>query len=214
MVETRSQNGEHVYLLELVDRLGLQRGFALEIGVDEREGVVECNTGALLERPTWSGLLVDEDPIDHPYSLPIRLSALHHMARLVQLCQPDVFSLDVDGNDYWFLEAAMQNCKPAIVICEYNVQIEPVTEKLSIPFDPAHRWDGSQYFGASAGAMVSLMRQHDYKLYCDVKHVNLFFVHKSRLPKDFVEPPVESLAGPIVSWLHSDHYKREYVEVP
>lgn len=211
-VKTRSQNGEHSILLGMLYVLGITGGTSVEIGVDERDGVVECNTGALLELPGWDGKLIDEDAVYHPKAIQLHVD-LKSIADIMHTYCPDVFSLDIDGNDYWVMQAALKVHQPKVVICEYNVQIEPVTDRLTIPYNPDHKWDGSQYFGASAGAMVHLMHEHEYKLYTDCAHVNLFFVREDLLPLTHAEPTVESLAGPIVSWLHSDHWKREYVRV-
>lgn len=211
MPPCRSQNGEDTILFHLLDMLRIEGGYSVEIGVDERDGFVECNTGALLERPGWDGVLIDAKAINH-YKAVQRWVVLESMAPIMDYYKPDVFSLDVDGNDYWLLEEALNHHQPAILIVEYNAQIDPVTISRSIPYDRDFKWDNTSYFGASAGAMVGLAHKRGYKLVTDCEHVNLFFAREELLPTTHVEPLISSLAGS--KRPHSaDDLKRQYVRV-
>ncbi len=80
--------------------------------------------------------------------------------------QVGVASIDVDGNDYWFLEALLEASPPYVVAVEYNASfgIEPI----SVPYDPAFerhaqhpsRW----YHGAAITARSPLTARFRMKL--------------------------------------------------
>jgi len=75
-----------------------------------------------------------------------------------------VLSIDVDGNDYWFLEASFA-AKPEIICIEYNASfgLRPIT----VPYDPSfsrhEKHNSGWYHGASLTALVRLAKKHGYK---------------------------------------------------
>jgi hypothetical protein len=62
-----------------------------------------------------------------------------------------------------------------VVVIEYNSNFRP-DESLVMPYDPTHRWDKTDYYGASAAALVKLGRERSYTLVDVTPRVNLFFV--------------------------------------
>lgn len=87
----------------------------------------------------------------------------------------DIFSLDIDGLDYYVLREI--NFYPKIMIIEYNkyFQKNPIT----ILYDPKHKWHGRKdlYWGASITAINDLMKKKGYFLaYMESSFVNAFFV--------------------------------------
>jgi hypothetical protein len=76
-----------------------------------------------------------------------------------------VLSVDVDGNDYWFLEALLSTA-PAIICVEYNASF--LHHSITVPYDPAfdraekHR--SGWYHGASLAALHKLASAHGYGL--------------------------------------------------
>jgi hypothetical protein len=90
----------------------------------------------------------------------------------------DVVSLDLDGNDFYFIQNLLSNNhKPPLFICEYNA-IFPVDANWQITYDDNHQWQGDHYFGASLGSLVQLFSTHDYFLCACNPHTgaNAFFV--------------------------------------
>ena len=84
----------------------------------------------------------------------------------------DVFSLDVDGHDYFILQAL--EFKPRIVIVEYNSAIDFNHGAATLPLNKEP--DGDCH-GASLAAFEKLLS--DYRLvYCEKTGVNAFFVRK------------------------------------
>ena len=91
--------------------------------------------------------------------------------------QPDLVSLDLDGNDYHITEALLRGgLRPALWVAEYNARFSATTRWV-MPYDPAHRWQGTDYYGASLAAWRDLFAEAGYRLVCcNANGVNAFFV--------------------------------------
>ena len=90
----------------------------------------------------------------------------------------DVISLDLDGNDYYFLKKIIKNnYKPKLFIVEYNAKFAPPI-KWQIEYINDHKWNGDDYFGASLTTYNDFFEQNGYKLLCCNAHTgaNAFFI--------------------------------------
>jgi hypothetical protein len=96
--------------------------------------------------------------------------------------EPDLISIDIDGNDYWVWEALNRN--PRVLIIEYNCIWQNGECKVT-KYDPAFQWDiATNYAGASMGALVKLGKEKGYTLvYACHRGVNLFFVRDDLVGK-------------------------------
>lgn len=76
-----------------------------------------------------------------------------------------MLSVDVDGNDYWFLKALLP-ARPAVVVVEYNASfgLNPVTVPYEPAFDRMAKHDSGWYHGASITALTKLCKTHGYKM--------------------------------------------------
>ena len=95
----------------------------------------------------------------------------------------DVISLDLDGNDIYFVEKLLaKGFKPKLFIVEYNGKFPPPI-KFQIEYDPKHVWKGDDYYGASLTSFDSLFNDFGYKLVCcnSQTGVNAFFVDAAYL---------------------------------
>ena len=95
----------------------------------------------------------------------------------------DVISLDLDGNDIYFVEKLLaKGFKPKLFIVEYNGKFPPPV-KFQIEYDPKHVWKSDDYYGASLASFDSLFNDFGYKLVCCNSHtgVNAFFVDAAYL---------------------------------
>lgn len=105
----------------------------------------------------------------------------------------DVISLDLDGNDIYFVERILSaGFKPKLFIVEYNAKFPPPIE-FSIAYDPKHQWiDDDDYFGASLMSFAKLFNRFDYRLICCNAHTgaNAFFID-SRYSKLFADVPID-----------------------
>jgi len=192
-----SQNGEDGVIAEVLRRIGTGERFFVEFGIEDgREG----NGVYLADVEAWRGLFIEADPRFHSrlqekYSGNPRISTMEstvtpdNVERL--FCdagvpsEPDVLSIDVDGNDYWIWEA-IENYRARLVVIEYNSSLDPA-RRLVQPRDDEATWDGTEYHGASLGALRSLGERKGYRLvHTELAGVNAFFVREdlagARLP--------------------------------
>lgn len=164
-----SQNGEDKIIEEILRRLEITKGHAVEIGANN--GTYCSNTAHLLDQG-WSGTLVESD-----FGL-FRQCKERWKKRLDVLCQCssvnaqninafvtdqcDVFSTDTDGDDYKIFEGL--EAKPKVVIVEIDSSHPPDVEVFNS--------DG----GASYATMVKLGMSKGYRLLCHTG--NLIFIDK------------------------------------
>lgn len=181
-----SQNGEDGVLQEIFHRMGLTNGYFVEIGAHASQ----ANCIMLAHYCGWSGTFIDAGQAESSRmrSLfrntptvgvvgkmvsPGNIDAILNEVIGQDLGLIDLLSIDVDGIDYWLWEAT--EAKPKVVVIEYNSSI-PAKLALAQPLD-APPWDGSDFGGASIGAMVALGQKKGYSLvHCESAGVNAFFV--------------------------------------
>ena len=181
-----SQADEDGITLEILNRMGLERGSFVEFGVGNG---TENNTIILLAagwRGTWFG--GSDIAVDVGASTRLRFNKVWITRdNIVDLYHSvgesaDVVSLDLDGNDIYFIDALLQSgVSPKLFIAEYNGKFPPTVD-FQIPYDENHRWRGDDYYGVSLKTLNALFRQHDYTLVCcSNSGVNAFFVHNSMI---------------------------------
>jgi hypothetical protein len=171
---------------------------------------IEFNCIDLTRSSDWRGLLVDgseRQVSDARYLFPDRIDIIHRFLTLDNLDfikssfrEIGVLSIDVDGNDYWFLKALIDT-KPALICVEYNSSfgLEPVT----IPYDPSFdRHKAHQrgwYHGASLTALAKLCSSFGYGLAgISDNGINAFFTKTGTLdPAKAWRPnaPREKMSG-------------------
>jgi len=89
----------------------------------------------------------------------------------------DVLSVDIDGNDYYVL-GAIRAVAPRVIVAEYNAKFPPDVRWI-MEHNEAHRWDSTDYFGASLKALEILLLERGYFLVgCNLLGTNAFFVRK------------------------------------
>src|SRR5574340_968460 len=193
-----SQHDEDGILLEICRRLGLERGVFLEIGPGNG---LENNSLVLLMhgwRGAWLGgeplalQVPEEGPLFFQQAWITRencASLIAHTLSVLGEHQVQMFSLDIDGNDLYVLEAALQTgLRPEILIVEYNAKFPPPV-RWSIAYDAQHQWDGSDYQGASLQSFVDLLATFEYRLVaCNITGSNAFFIQQRHAPK-FADVP-------------------------
>jgi hypothetical protein len=88
-----------------------------------------------------------------------------------------VISLDLDGNDYYFIRELLERgASPDLFIAEYNAKFIPPISFV-IDYDESHSWTGDDYFGVSLAVLVDLFKSHGYFLACcNITGANAFFV--------------------------------------
>jgi len=161
-----SQNGEQAVILETFEALGITKGHLIDLGAGD--GYTMSNSRALLERG-WTGDLYDGDPKgakDVTQAWIARDSiGLPGLAILIGK-EVDFLNLDIDGNDYWILERALQQRNtplPSLIVCEINPIFERDEAKV-MPYNPDHVWQNDTMYGMSLAACEKLAAQHGYTL--------------------------------------------------
>jgi hypothetical protein len=167
-----SQNGEQAIIFDILGRLQLDPGIIVDLGAGD--GWSASNSRALLESG-WRGILIDcnnqgnaevhEHLLTAENVVPIVTSYTTEM---------DVLSIDLDGNDYWILDAILGAIRPALIICEVNPRFERA-EAWVMAYNPEHRWNETDYYGMSIGAVDVLCARHGYVLF-DYNGLNAFLV--------------------------------------
>jgi hypothetical protein len=190
-----SQNGEDGILLYIFSLIGTTSRKSVEICAGNG---VECNTANLIINHGWQGLLVDgsQDNIDaakafyerhpntrlSPPALAVSWVTAENVNGLISSRgfggEIDLFSLDVDGVDYWIWRA-IDCMQPRVVVLEFNGVLGP-DERLTIPYDPAFKLDLAKLphkCGASLSAFAALGRDKGYRLVgVQSLGINAFFV--------------------------------------
>ena len=197
-----SQHGEDGVIAEILARVGIGAGCFVEFGIETgREG----NCVFLADVLGWEGVFIEPD--DAAYSELARKYAQAERVRTVNAAvtpdnvedlfaaagvppDPDVLSIDVDGQDYW-IWAALESYRPRVMVIEYNAALPP-GRWLVQPRGHPGAWDGTDYFGASLEALCSLADRKGYSLvHTDLAAVNAFFV-RSELAAGALPPPHEA----------------------
>ncbi|AKM81470.1 MAG: hypothetical protein UT13_C0001G0508 [Candidatus Pacebacteria bacterium GW2011_GWF2_38_9] len=201
-----SQFDEDGILLYIFSIIGSSNRLAVEIGADCESDFFqfpESNTTNLLVNHDWQGLIIDASKRNikklkrffrncksTTYKPPVLLQALVNRQNINHLIKKagftgeiDLFSLDVDSNDYWLFQT-LEVIKPRVLVLEFN-QFWQSKDAVTIPYQNdldaflKLRQKNPSYFGASLAAMVKLAKQKGYRLVAlnSFGH-NAFFVRK------------------------------------
>jgi len=165
-----SQNGEEGILQEVLKRLKLETGHAVEIGANN--GIWLSNTAWLIKENGFTGLMVEAD-YDLWEQCCKNWAGNNKVKSTCSMANPsninafvdetcDVLSIDVDGIDYQIFQAL--EAKPKVVIIEIDSSIPPDVDRFNS--------EG----GAGYLPMVKLGIEKGYFLLCHTG--NLVFVDK------------------------------------
>lgn len=188
----QSQNQEDGLLWGLFQQIGVTNRRFVELGCGSSGG----NAAMFAAEFGWTGLMVEGDPDKIA-------EASRKFPRAAAVCswitpenvntlleqhgcagEVDLFSLDIDGNDYWVWQA-MTVCSPRVAVLEYNSMFGP-DRAVTIPYDPTfsrrdHRFC---YFGASLAALTRLSARKGYRLVAvEPTGINAFFLRNDVAPE-------------------------------
>lgn len=186
-----SQQGEDGILEKIFETLQIESGTFVEVGATD--GIYFSNTRNLLINKGWTGVYIEG--VENFYGELLANTNGYPVQTINKFisCEPgfslneilgelrvikqnfDLFSLDIDGNDYWVWKQFTY--EPKVVVAEYN-PFFPVSCSVSIEYDPkfVKRAD-EQGFGASAGALLKLAEEKGYTLVAYTDCLNLVFVN-------------------------------------
>ena len=189
-----SQFGEDGIIQYLIARVPIERRAFVEVGV---EAYTECNTRFLLVHDNWEGLVLNggsehirtiaNSDLGWRHTVTAE-SAFIDRDNIDELVRRNgfagdigLFSLDIDGNDYWVWER-LSVCSPRIFVAEYNSIFGPDL-KIAVPYradferTKAHR--SNLFWGSSLAALCELADRKGYVFAGSNLHGNnAFFVRK------------------------------------
>lgn len=199
-----SQNGEDGIIDVLRRRLPVPNRYVVEIGAADG---TENNSSWLLLTEGYEGLMIEGDPRQSArarrnvvrYSIGseccsmfVTLDTVDAILAKVAYRDPDVFSLDIDGNDYHIANALFeQGFRPKIVSVEYNSAFGPERSVASTYRDDFRRVTAHPsllYYGASVAAWKTFFGRHGYRFVTvDANGVNAFFVDPAHFDAEFLD---------------------------
>ena len=204
-VKVFSQWGEDGILDFLCEALGISKPKMLEVGAGNFR---ECNSRFLAENRNASVYLVDGRPDlintaerdsliwkTHLFAVntwvtPENIQSIYQDA-IDKMHGLDIFSLDIDGNDYWVLDSCPMD-GVEIMVVEYNPLFGaslPVTVPRDDNFDRRTKHYSCLYYGASLPAFISLFQERGFA-FIGTNRVgnNAFFIRSENLNKLNFEP--------------------------
>ena len=189
-----SQWGEDGLIQYLIGRVPIETPTFVELGVQDYS---ESNTRFLLCNDAWGGLILDagtdhlrfvaDRGLDWRYDLRAR-SAFVTRENVNEIISDAGFrgdvgllSIDIDGNDYWILDA-IRIISPRILVVEYQSTFGP-DHAITVPYRSDFRRERAHashlYYGASLRAICDLAAHKGYVFVgCNSAGANAFFVRK------------------------------------
>jgi hypothetical protein len=204
-----SQNGEDGILDVLRGKLATPNRYFVEIGASDG---IENNSAWLLVAEKYGGIMIEGDPelakranrvvVRHSIGAQCRAMFVtrDNVPELKALSlhdDPDVFSLDIDGNDYYVAQAILDcGFRPKIFVVEYNSVYGPdrcmtIEYRENFVFTTAH--PTHLYYGVGVSAWRKLFESRGYRFVTVERNgVNAFFVDPSAFEPGFL-PGVKPL---------------------
>ena len=190
-----SQTDEDGITIEILRRINLTAGGTfIEFGVGNG---MENNT-LILKALGWKGFWVGGEDLCFEINkqqqnfiylkewvtLDNIIKLMSDGTRFIGTKEIDVISLDLDGNDIYFVQKLLENRYfPKLFIVEYNAKFPPPV-RWQIDYSASHIWQNDDYFGASLSSFNDLFIKHGFRLICCNSHTgaNAFFIRE-----DFME---------------------------
>jgi hypothetical protein len=202
-----SQYGEDGILDYLLQRAGISKPRFFEIGTEDYS---ESNTRFLYQDSNTFGVIVDAmtDYEARVYKvlegyrykgeiLPLQTfvtldNILELYGQALKYGELDLFSLDIDGVDYWILKE-LPNRFAKIVVLEYNPYLGSKLE-VTVPYAADfYRYNYHQTglaFSASLAAMITLMREKGFAFAgTNLNNHNAFFIQEKLVSCLSFPPP-------------------------
>jgi len=199
-----SQNGEDGIIDVLTSRLRNSNHYFIEIGASDG---IENNTAWLAIACRYNGIWIEGNKATSDWSAYL-FTSLNYGVESISMfvtkdnasqisarslySNPDVFSLDIDGNDYYIAESILlSGLKPKIFVVEYNSAFGP-DMSATIPYQESFQvkpgLGNNLYYGCSVSAWKKLFSKFGYNFVTVEKNgVNAIFIDPNEFDADFVE---------------------------
>lgn len=198
-----SQNGEDGILDVLRKQLKSSNRYFIEIGVSDG---IENNSAWLVVAEKFSGIMIEGDSNlaarakrmiggqsvgSEVYNMFVTRENIQELKSLAFFHDPDIFSLDIDGNDYYIAKAILDGgLRPKIFVVEYNSvygheRLLTVEYKDDFAFTSAH--PSQLYYGVSISGWRKFFQSRGYRFVTvDRNGVNAFFVDPAHFDPEFL----------------------------
>jgi hypothetical protein len=198
-----SQNGEDGIIDVLRGQLLKRNRYFIEIG---SANGIENNTSWLTVAEKYSGIMIEGNPrlVEHARRMLLRYSIglecrnmfitkanIEELSAISFYQDPDIFSLDIDGNDFYIAKAVLDGgFRPKIFVVEYNSVYGPdrsltVEYKDNFIFTSAH--PTHLYYGVSIAGWRKFFESRNYRFVTvDQNGVNAFFVDADSFEDNFI----------------------------
>ena len=199
-----SQNGEDGIIDFLSSRIKDPNKYFVEIGASNG---LENNTSYLAIAKGYSGIMIEGNTKVHEvckevmnrYSIGVECidlfidnDSVEGLKDNMVHLNPDVFSLDIDGNDYYLAQTIINaGIRPKIFVVEYNSAYGP-EKSITIIYDKTFRLTESHpsflYYGVSLAGWRQFFNGNNYEFICvDSNGINCFFVDRNEFDIDFYQ---------------------------
>jgi hypothetical protein len=208
-----SQQGEDGIIQHLTKSIEIKNKTLIEFGVED---FFESNCRFLIMKDDWKGFVIDGSKSNIQRLKNSYFFWKHHLDAVDKFITKEniedilatsgfendlgILSIDLDGNDYFILEA-INNFNPRILICEYNPYFGS-SRKITIPYQAdfyrtkAHY--SNLYWGASLAAMTYLADKKGYSLVgTGTTGSNAFYVRNDLLNGKVKVLSVEAAYSPL-----------------
>jgi len=191
-VKSQNQNKENLFIIYLSKFLknknGIELGFHYDqfnlVGLYKKKfEIILIDGGALLNVLIMKFI---------NFFLKKNLRVIHrfvsrdNLMKIFTFKKIGIFSIDIDGNDYWILKYLFnKKIFPEIIVVEYNSTFlnKSITVPYNRDFERFKMHKSGWYHGASIVAFDKLMKSKNYSLVKVVAGINAFFVNKEILKK-------------------------------
>ena len=199
-----SQNGEDGINDYLTQKIMTPNRYFIEIGAADG---LENNTSWFAIAKKYSGVMIEGDDrlslrlaqtmacfnmgVDVKQSF-VTLKTIPKLLAQFQTLNPDLFSIDIDGNDYHILKKMLdEGFQPKIIAVEYNSAFGP-EKACTIPYQEKFYYRDAHptglYYGVSLQAWKNLLLSRDYTFVTvDSRGVNAFFIHRRYFQSTFID---------------------------
>lgn len=199
-----SQNGEDGILDVLRGQLTTTNRYFVEIGSSDG---LQNNSAWLVFVEYLNGLMVEGDPalveriqrMVVNYSIGaeclqmfVSLDSIADLKARVFHLDPDIFSLDIDGNDYYVAKGLIDaGFRPRIFVVEYNAVFGP-ERSATIEYDAGFVYTAAHpshlYYGVSIAGWKAFFQRNGYRFVTvDRNGVNAFFADAGAFDSAFLD---------------------------
>lgn len=199
-----SQNGEDGISDYLCQKIITPNRYFVEIGAADG---LENNTSWFAIAKKYSGVMIEGDNrlslrlaqtmacfnmgVEVKQSF-VTLKTIPELLAQFQTLNPDLFSIDIDGNDYHIVKKMLdEGFHPKIIAVEYNSAFGP-EKSYTIPYQENFYYRDAHptglYYGVSLQAWKNLLLPRDYAFVTvDSRGVNAFFIHRLYFQPTFID---------------------------